>query len=153
MAYWEDGRKARGALAGLTLATSPADIVQAFMESIAYDHVNTFSLLQNEGVAVERIRAVGGGARSLWWTQLKADLAGLPVELVEQQEAGTLGAAILAGLAIGLYTDLEGVSRAFSGTVRVHEPDPQRARLHRERLEAYRSLVPTLIATVYGDWR
>jgi xylulokinase len=152
MAYWEDGRKARGALAGLTLATGPVDIVQAFMESIAYDHANTFSLLAEEGVRVERIRAVGGGARSLWWTQLKADLTGLPVEVVEGQEAGTLGAAILAGLAVGIYTDLEEISRAFSGTARVHEPDPGRAKLHQERLESYQSLVPTLISTIYASW-
>ncbi len=153
MTYWEDGRKAKGALIGLTLAASRADIVQAFMESIAYDHVNTLSLLDAEGVQVNQIRAVGGGARSAWWTQLKADLTNRPIEVVEQQEAGTLGAAILAGVAIGAYDDLEEVSRSFSGTSRVHEPDPTRADLHRERLETYRHLVPNLISTVYDRWR
>jgi xylulokinase len=153
MTYWEEGRRARGALVGLTLATSQRDIVQAFMESIAYDHLNNFSLLRGEGVHVDRIRAVGGGARSQWWTQLKADLTNLPIEVVEQQEAGTLGAAILAGLAIGVYDDLEEVSRRFSGTSWVHEPNPERAALHQERLEAYRSLVPTLLSTAYADWR
>lgn len=152
MTYWEEGRKSKGALVGLTLAASQTDIVQAFMESIAYDHVNTFALLRGEGVQVDRIRAVGGGARSQWWTQLKADLTNYPIEVVEQQEAGTLGAAILAGLAIGVYDDLEKVSREFSGTSRVHEPDPKRYALHQERLEAYRSLVPTLLSTVYQDW-
>jgi len=153
MAYWDGGRKARGALVGLTLAASQTDFVQAFMESIAYDHVNTISLLRGEGVQVDRIRAVGGGARSQWWTQLKADLTNSPVEVVEQQEAGTLGAAILAGLALGVYRDLEEVSREFSGTSRIHQPDPERAALHQPRLEAYRSLVPTLLSTVYEDWR
>jgi xylulokinase len=152
MTYWEGGRKSKGALVGLTLAASQADIVQAFMESIAYDHVNTFSLLRAEGVPVDRIRAVGGGARSHWWTQLKADLTNYPIEVVEQQEAGTLGAAILAGLAIGVYDDLEKVSRELSGTSRVHAPDPKRYALHQERLEAYRSLVPALLSTVYKDW-
>ena len=153
MTYWEGGRKARGALVGLTLAASQTDIVQAFMESIAYDHVNTFWLLHGEGVQVERIRAVGGGARSQWWTQLKADLTNISIEVVEQQEAGTLGAAILAGLAIGMYTNLEEVSLEFSGTSRVYEPDPERAALHQERFEAYRSLVPTLLSTIYENWR
>ncbi|MEZ4515965.1 MAG: FGGY family carbohydrate kinase [Chloroflexota bacterium] len=49
MAYWDDGRKARGGLLGLTLATSNVDVVQAFMESISYDSVNTLSLMQQEG--------------------------------------------------------------------------------------------------------
>lgn len=149
MVYWEEGRKAKGAIIGLTLATSQVDIVQAFMESIAYDHVNTFSLLKEEGVKVHRIRAVGGGARSPWWTQLKADLTNLPIEVVEQQEAGTLGAAILAGVAIGIFDDLEEVSKSFSGTSRIHEPDPTRADLHKERIESYRKVVATLLSTLF----
>ncbi len=149
MVYWEEGRKARGALIGLTLASSEADIVQAFMESIAYDHVNTLSLLAEEGVKVARIRATGGGTRSTWWTQLKADLTGKPIEVVEQQEAGTLGAAILAGVAIGIYDDLEAVSRKFSGTGKVHEPEPARAELHRERLAHYRKAVGVLLREIF----
>ena len=152
MAYWEDGRKARGALIGLTLATRSSDILQAFMESIAYDHVNTFALLREEGVSIGQIRAVGGGSRSRWWTQLKADLTNLPVEVVEAQEAGTLGAAILAGVATGVYQNLEEVSQRFSGTSRIHTPDPNRARLHQERLRIYRKIVPNLISSAYDHW-
>jgi xylulokinase len=152
MAYWEDGRKARGALVGLTLATGASDILQALMESIAYDHVNTLALLREEGVDVARIRAVGGGSRSRWWTQLKADLTNVPIEVVEAQEAGTLGAAILAGVAAGIYEDLEQVSRSISGTSRIHTPDPTRAALHRERLAAYRGIVPNLLSNVYDHW-
>jgi xylulokinase len=153
MTYWEEGRKAKGSLVGLTLASSKTDIVQAFMESIAYDHVNTLSLLSEEGVPVSRIRAVGGGTRSQWWTQLKSDLTNRSIEAVEMQEAGTLGAAILAGAAIGRFEDLEAVSKSFSGTSKVYEPDPNRASLHKERLEAYRELVPNLITNVYDNWK
>jgi xylulokinase len=149
MTYWERGRRAKGALTGLTLATQKTDIVQAFMESIAYDHVINFALLEEEGVPVKRIRAVGGGARSEWWTQLKSDLTHIPIEVVEQQEAGTLGAAILAGLAIGIYDNLESVSLAFSGTRRIHKPDINRAERHQENLAAYRRLVSVLINNIY----
>jgi sugar (pentulose or hexulose) kinase len=149
MVYWEEGRKAKGSLIGLTLATSQTDVVKAFMESIAYDHVNTFSLLRKEGVQVNRIRATGGGSRSLWWTQLKSDLTNATIEVAEQQEAGTLGAAILAGIAIGVYDNLEQVSVSFSGTSRVHEPDPKRAALHQDRLQYYRTTVGTLLRELY----
>jgi xylulokinase len=152
MTYWEGGRKSKGSLVGLTLASSKTDIVQSFMESIAYDHVNTLSLLAEEGVPVTSIRAVGGGSRSVWWTQVKSDLTNRPIEVVKTEEAGTLGAAILAGAAIGLYEDLEAVSKSFSGTSKVYEPNPDRANLHKERLEAYRNLVPNLITNVYDDW-
>jgi len=149
MVYWPDGRKARGALIGLTLSTSRMDVVQAFMESIAYDHVNTLLLLSEEGVQVNRLRATGGGSRSVWWTQLKADVINRPIEVIEQQEAGTLGAAILAGLAIGVYDNLEETSNSLSGTGRVLAPNPARAAAHQERLEYYRKAVGTLLRELY----
>lgn len=149
MAYWEDGRKARGGVIGLTLATSKTDVVQAFMESIAYDTVNTLSMIQAEGIAVDRIRITGGGAKSPWWTQLKADMTNMPVEIVEHEETGTLGAALLAGLAIGIYDDMEAISKQYSGTLSVYTPNPERAALHQERLEAYRKLMALLLEHIY----
>ena len=149
MAYWDDGRKARGALIGLTLATRNVDILQAFMESIAYDTVNTLSLMRQEGILVERIRITGGGARSPWWTQLKADMTNLPVDVVGHPEPGTLGAALLAGLAIGVYDDLEEISRRLSGTQKRYLPNPERARLHQERLGKYRQLMTLLLEHIF----
>jgi len=149
MTYWEDGRKARGGLIGLTLATSKVDVIQAFMESIAYDTVNTLKLLQDEGIQVSRIRITGGGARSAWWTQLKADMTNMPIEIVAHPEPGTLGAALLAGFALGIYDDMEEVSVRYSGTKAIYTPDPERAALHQERLEKYRSLMALLLEHVY----
>jgi xylulokinase len=149
MTYWENGRKARGGVLGLTLATSKTDVVQAFMESIAYDTVNTLSLMRAEGIPVERIRITGGGARSPWWTQLKADMTNMPIEVVAHPEPGTLGAALLAGLAVGVYDDLEGISRKYSGTQSVYQPHPQRAALHQERFEQYRKLMALLLDQFY----
>jgi xylulokinase len=149
MAYWEDGRKARGGLIGLTLATSPADIVQAFMEGIAYDLVNTLSLLRDEGIEIERIRITGGGSRSSWWTQLKSDMTNMPIEVVEHEEPGTLGAALLAGVSIGLYDDMEEVSKKYAGTKMVFTPDPGRADLHQEKIEKYRELMKLLLEKIY----
>ncbi len=150
MLYWEGGRRAKGALAGLTLATTALDLAKAFLESIAYEHINTLAVLSEQGPTVQRIRATGGGARSSWWTQLKADILGVPIEVVDQPEPGTLGAALLAGKAVGIIEDLTARSRALTGTARQHDPNPARAALHQERLAMYRELVPTLLSTVYA---
>jgi xylulokinase len=147
MAYWEEGRKARGGILNVTLATTGAQIVQAFMESIAYDTRNTLALMKDEGIGVERIRITGGGARSAWWTQFKADVINLPVEVVSQPEPGTLGAALLAGVAIGVYNDLEAISRALSGTSQVYEPDPARSSQHHARMQTYHATVAALLQT------
>jgi xylulokinase len=149
MMYWEDGRKARGALLGITLATTGLDIVRAFMESIAYDHVNTLSLLAEEGVPVNGFRATGGGTRSDWWTQLKADMTNKPIEVIDQPEPGTLGAALLAGQAIGLIDDVGAAARAYAKVSAVYEPEPARAALHQERLEYYRKTMRTLLRELY----
>ncbi len=98
MLYWQGGRKLRGVLLGMTLATEPIDIVQAFMEAIAYDHVNSFSLLKRENIPVDHIRATGGGTSSAWWIQLKSDILRVPIEVVAEPESGALGAALLAGV-------------------------------------------------------
>lgn len=145
--YWHEGRKLRGALFDLTLASGPLDIIRAFMESIAYDHVNTLSLLKDEGVVVDSIRAMGGGSRSRWWTQLKADMMGVPIEVISQPEPGTLGAAMLAGLAIGSITNLAGTSRSFAGISRSHVPDENRAQLHKEKMDQYRTVVELILNT------
>jgi len=149
MTYWEHGRKAKGGLIGLTLATSKVDVVQAFMESIAYDTVNTLSLMRNEGIEVKRIRITGGGAKSSWWTQLKADMTNMPIEVVEHPEPGTLGAALLAGLAVGVYGDIEEISKKYAGTKSVFLPNPERAALHQEQIEKYRKLMVLLFEHIY----
>ena len=98
---------AEGALLGISLATSKTDVVKAVMEGIAFDLAVTVDRLRSAGAPPRVIRATGGGSRSNWWMQLKADLTGVPFEVVDQPEAGALGAAIAAGLADGTYPALE----------------------------------------------
>jgi xylulokinase len=151
MLYWDQGRKARGGVLGLTLATSDLDVIRAFMESITYDHVNTFSVLRETGLEVRRIVAAGGGSRSAWWTQLKADMLNASIEASCLPEPGTVGAAMLAGVAVGTYSSVDEAICAFSQAGGTLIPDPERASLHRARLDAYREIVPLLISTIYHD--
>lgn len=149
MTYWKDGRKAKGGLTGLTLATSKTDIVQAFMEGIAYDTVTSLTMMSEEGLQIDTIRITGGGARSAWWTQLKSDITNKPIEVVAHPEPGTLGVALLAGLAIGIYDDMQEISKKYSGTKAVYTPDAQRAALHQERLQEYKKLMELLLEHIY----
>jgi sugar (pentulose or hexulose) kinase len=119
-----------GSVSGLTLATMPVDIVRALLEGIACRFAGTLDLLRRNGVEPTLVRATGGGAKSAWWLQLKADLTGIPVEGVAQDEPGAFGAAILAGVGAGIY---ESVSSAVDRLVTVDrrfEPDPERAALY-----------------------
>lgn len=148
---WPGGRKSKGGLLGLSLASSETDIIQSLMESIAYDLLAMVQGVRPCGVKMSKLRAAGGGTRSAWWTQLKADLTGLPIEVVEQSESGTVGAALLAGLASGAYASLEEGSKTFLRVSRRYEPDAKRAALYAEKLEAYRAAVSVLLHQT--DWQ
>jgi len=150
--FWENGRNLRAAVLGATLATKPSDIVQAFMESVAYDHVNTISLLKSSNIIVDRIRATGGGTRNEWWTQIKSDVTGAPIEVMSTDEPGTFGAALLAGKGVGSYTDVDETSVSICKVQKVYEPNPKRAELHKERMALYNRAVPALNTYVFGHW-
>ncbi len=115
-----------GTFTGVTLAATAVDIVRSLLEGIACDFANTLDLLRGRGIEARLIRATGGGSKNAWWLQLIADLAGVPVEVVAQEEPGAFGAAILAGVGAGVYSS---VSSAVAELVRVSrrfEPDPGR---------------------------
>ncbi len=74
------------------------DIVRALLEGIACEFSLTLDVLRAHGITPRLVRATGGGLESAWWLQLKADVTGVPVEVVDQDEPGAFGAAILAGV-------------------------------------------------------
>ncbi len=126
-----------GIITGLTLATTPAGLVQATMEAIAFELSFALDDLRQAGCPVTSCRAAGGGTRSAWWMQLKADLTGIPVEVPEQREPGTRGAALLAGVGVGTYASLAEAARLVRLAGR-YEPDPRRGAAFREKISAYR---------------
>jgi len=146
---WVGGSKLRGAFMGLTLATTGPDVIKAMMESIAYDLHYTVARFRKAGARVSTLRGVGGGIRSEWWTQLKADLTITPIDVVDQPELGTLGAALLAGYALGVFSNLEEKARAFTKTTRRFTPNPKRTELYTERMEFYKTLIASMLEY---DW-
>jgi xylulokinase len=129
-------RTATGAtFTGLTLATTRVDLVQALLEAIASEFALTLRRLRTCGVDSRLVRATGGGSRIAWWLQLHADVCGIPVEVVEQEEPGAFGAALLAGVGAGVYPT---VSQAVADLVRVgrrFEPNRERGALYAAMLE------------------
>lgn len=135
----------RGAILGLTFATARSTLAKAILEGLTFElRVNT-DLLREAGVTISELHAVGGGARSPLWLQLKADICRLPLSVPEVTEAACLGAALLAGVAAGVYPDM---AAAVARTVRVQrrvEPQPAGMLAYEKRYRLYRQLYPTLI--------
>jgi xylulokinase len=135
----------RGAIVGLTFSTTHGDIAKAILEGLTFELRANIDLLREAGIAIEELHAVGGGARSPLWLQLKADVCRAPLRVPRVTEAACLGAALLAGVAAGLYADLDGgVERTVRMERRV-EPDPHAAQAYDRIYQLYQRLYPTLI--------
>jgi xylulokinase len=154
----ENNDRARGALIGLTLRHTRGHVVRAIMESIAFVMRRNVEVLRDLNVEIESVRSIGGGARSALWKQIEADVLGVPVVTMREPDAGTLGAAILAGLGLGWWPDLQSAVGDMVAEDRVYEPQPENRERYEQLYGAYRgsysALEPTfevLASVARGD--
>ncbi len=138
---WLDPR-ALGAVLGLRLTTRREEIVKALLEGVEYDIALNQALLAEAGIEIERHKAIGGAAKSDVWMQLKADVLGRPVVVLETTESAALGVALLGARAAGLIDSVTAAAAEFARTGRTFEPDPARSRVYNSRLDIYRDLYP-----------
>ncbi|MBQ8813527.1 MAG: carbohydrate kinase [Lachnospiraceae bacterium] len=106
--YMDGGSK--GAVIGLTLSHTQQDIYRAIMEGICYEMRLNQDCLAQAGITIAPLRATGGGAKSRVWMQMKADVLNVPVTALETGEAGAAGSAMLVGVAVGAFKNLEEAS-------------------------------------------
>ncbi|WP_375449420.1 FGGY-family carbohydrate kinase [uncultured Devosia sp.] len=111
---------ARATFTGLNPSHTRSDLVRAVFEGVAYAIRDCYEAI---GRPINAIRLVGGGARSPFWSQMIADVTGLPVEIPAGTEFGAKGAALLAGTAIGWYGSLAEACRQTFVLAHRHEPD------------------------------
>ncbi len=121
--YWDPDLRA--AFLGLSRLHGPADIAWAVLEGVAC--LNRVVLERAEagtGMAVREIRFGGGGAGNRHWQQVKADCLGRPVAVLDQEDEGLRGAAIVALAALGHFPDLAAAQEALVRPGRICQPDP-----------------------------
>lgn len=122
--YWD--MYARGALLGITRGTTRAHLCRAVLESIAFESWDLFRAMEEEsGVCITELRVDGGASRSRFLMQYQADLLGVRVLRPACLETTALGAAMLAGLAVGLWTSQEELCSLWKSQV-VFEPAYER---------------------------
>lgn len=138
--------RARGAFVGLARHHGPAHLTKAVLEGVAFNLSVCVDAFRDRGVVIDRVDAIGGGAASDVWLQVLADAWDCTVRrrtIVD--EANSLGAAVTAGVGVGLFPDF-GPARSLSDVTREFAPDPVRVdayRAHRAAFEdAYGCLEP-----------
>jgi xylulokinase len=135
---------ARGAFTGLSLRHDRGALVRAVLEGVAYGLRDSLELLRGLGVQAEAARVSGGGARSELWLRIVASVLGLPLERTEAEEGAAYGAALLGGVAGGVFADAH---EAVASCVRVRdriEPDAAWQPAYEDGYARYRELYPTL---------
>ncbi len=142
----EMNMNARGVFFGLSLRTGKKHLIRATMESVAFMLKKNLEVLQEMGIEIEEkeIRSLGGAAKSHLWNQIKADVTGKPLVTLDSPEAACLGAAILAGNAIGLFDSLED---ACNKTVSIKErfnPNPKNEEIYERNYAIYLKLYENL---------
>jgi xylulokinase len=130
----------RGALIGLNLATEPRDFIAAILEGTTFELKVNLDLFENAGIHIQEMRAVGGGARSDRWLQLKADITEKPIVRLDVTESGCLGAAIQAGIAAGVYASCNEAMRMIIKLGKYFEPNASNSRKYEELYAVYKRL-------------
>lgn len=135
----------KGALIGLTPAHEQKHIIRALMEGVAMILCRVLEATEGLGLKADRIVCLGGGAKSPVWCQIKADAAGREVVTTDGYEnAGCLGAAMLAGTAAGMFPSLEEAVEKLVREDRHYLPNPDHAAVYQKLRGQYYELMQCL---------
>ncbi len=141
----------RGLFIGHTWAHTRAHFYRAILESIAYDHYLTREIIREllPRTALREVTAIGSGAHSELWMQIKADVLQAPYQNLLRSDLSTLGSALLAGFAVGMFSDPREMTRRFASVKKRIDPTPGEDRKYRKYIEIYAELFPSL-RNAYG---
>ena len=142
--------QARGAFVGLTVRHDRAAMTRAVLEGVVFSLRDGLEVMRGLGVAAGDVRAVGGGARSETWRQLQADIFGLPIRRTLVDEGPAYGAALLAGVAAGVYADPAQAMSRVRLREEVTAQDAERAAFYDELHGLYRGLYGSLRESMHS---
>ena len=141
---WTEG--ASGVVAGLSMATTPAEILRAAMEAVALRFALIAGIIADSLPGERRVIATGGGMLgSPTWRRIMADALGRPVTVSKVEEASSRGAALLALEALGEIEALEEIEAPLGETA---EPDPARHETYRAALDRQRRLYDATVESL-----
>ena len=142
---------ARGAWVGLTSRHGPAHLTRSILEGVAFGLKDIFCLMREAGLgSIDQVRVSGGGAKSVLWRQILADVLDTELVTVNTTEGAAYGAALLAGIGAGIWPDAD---TACAATIRVTDrisPDPEAVRIYQSLHDQYQHLYPALKETFHA---
>jgi xylulokinase len=136
---------ARGAFIGLTLRHSRAHMTRAVLEGVAFGLKDSFTLIQNAGLGtITQVRASGGGTKGALWRQIMASVLEAELVTVNTTEGAAYGAALLAGVGAGAWSDVPSACKSAVKITGSTQPDVSQVETYRKAYALYRELYPAL---------
>jgi len=133
---------ARGTFIGMTMDTTRSDMTQAVLEGVAFALRDSFEVAKSLGIKIERTKICGGGAKSPLWKKIIANVLNIKVDVIESEEGPSLGGAMLAAVACGVYGSVEEAAEKIVRVVDTVEPEPEIAAKYEERYNAFKQIYP-----------
>lgn len=138
--YWNP--KAKGVFYGITLKHTEAHFIRAIMEGVGFGLRNMMGAVNSLNIDVDRLKILGGGGLSKVWQHIVSDIMGKKIVVVKNREQATVGAAIIAGVGVEVYSSF---SKALSGKIKVEEEvEPTKFSEYDKNFEIYKKLYEAL---------
>lgn len=135
---------ARACFIGMTARTDRPAIIRSVLEGITFGMSDQIRIMRQMGVKISQVRASGGGANSLFWRQLQADMYNAPVVTVNVAEGSALGAAILAAVGTGQFKSVPQACEKIMKVVDGVKPDAKRVKLYDNHYKEFQRLYSVL---------
>jgi len=140
---------ARGVYFGISGKHDQRYFTRAVLEGVTFALKDSLELIKDKGVKIKEIRAIGGGAKSRVWQQILADILGKKINLLNVEEGPALGAALIAGVGVGVYSSF---AEAVNGIVKVRKTIVPRTQ-NTEKYNQYYQLYKKLYYSLKEDFR
>ena len=131
---------ARGTFTGMDMSTGRKEMTKAVLEGVAFGLKDSLDIIKDMGLPIDEIRIIGGGAKSIEWRQILADVFGKKIVGINTNQGGALGAAILAAVGDGSYPSVDAATDAIIRVVDGVEPDMTRHERYLEKHQDYIAL-------------
>lgn len=135
---------ARGTFLGLSIVHNRAHMTRAILEGISFGLRDSLEIIREQDIPVHVVRVSGGGAKSLLWRQIIADIFGLRVEVVNSVDGPAFGAAILAAVGAGVFNRVEDACSSIIETAWSTDPNLENMQKYNRVYQVYKGLYGTL---------
>jgi L-xylulokinase len=132
---------ARAAWIGLLPCHTRAHILQAVYEGVAFTHMRHLENLFCNRPRPKTIHMAGGATNSSVWVQIFADVIGIPLEVIQNEEIGAKGAAIVAAVSVGIYPDVKSAMEHMTSARKIVQPRPEIHEIYQEKYQKFKSIV------------